>query len=349
MTYRVAIIGCGRMACTIDDEVVGKLDKSGMILPYCHAGGYLDYPGTEMVAACDIDEERLNNALARWHIPRGYTDFRECIRQEQPDIISVTTRPENHAEIIVFAAEHGVKGMFVEKPLCCSLTETDAIREACERHDVKLAFGPMRRNWAAYQQARALLDSGELGEVRAAIAFSGNPCGGHTLDNLLYLLSDPDPVSVRATLGTLSPFEGDTANMRFKPDAQIESAHVKFANGTAIHINGVRASGEYEVSCERGILRIPSDGYTFHARRADENGRGYDHMQLPPVERWSSGVAKVQDLAESVRTGQPGVSNLRATLISQEIGYAMYESHLRGGIAVGIPITENRDRWVSSW
>ena len=64
-----------------------------MILPYCHAGGYLDYPGTEMVAACDIDEERLNNALARWHIPRGYTDFRECIRQEQPDIISVTTRP----------------------------------------------------------------------------------------------------------------------------------------------------------------------------------------------------------------------------------------------------------------
>ena len=239
--------------------------------------------------------------------------------------------------------------MFVEKPLCCSLTETDAIREACERHDVKLAFGPMRRNWAAYQQARALLDSGELGSVQAAIAFSGNPCGGHTLDNLLYLLSDPDPVSVRATLGTLSPFEGDTANMRFKPDAQIQSAHVEFANGTAIHINGVRASGEYEVICEGGILRIPNDGYTFYARRADPHGRGYDEMDPPSVERWSSGVAKVQDLAESVRSGQPGVSNLRATLISQEIGYAMYESHLRGGVRVDIPITENRDRWVSSW
>ena len=77
MTYRVGIIGCGRMACTIDDEVVGKLDKSGMLLPYCHAGGYLDYPETEMVAACDIDPERLRNAQERWHIPRGYTDFRE--------------------------------------------------------------------------------------------------------------------------------------------------------------------------------------------------------------------------------------------------------------------------------
>ena len=148
MTYRVAIIGCGRMACTIDDEVVGKLDKSGMLLPYCHAGGYLDYPETEMVAACDIDQgatEQRPRALAHparlQRLPRVYPP-------EQPDIISVTTRPENHAEIIVFAAEHGVKGMFVEKPLCCSLTETDAIRAACERHDVKLAFGPMRRNWA---------------------------------------------------------------------------------------------------------------------------------------------------------------------------------------------------------
>ena len=72
-------------------------------------------------------------------------------------------------------------------------------------------------------------------------------------------------------------------------------------------------------------------------------------MELPPVERWSSAIAKVQDLAESVRTGQPGVSNLRATLIGQEIGYAMYESHLRGGVRVDVPITENRDRWVSSW
>ena len=186
--------------------------------------------------------------------------------------------------------------------------------------------------------------------MKAAIAFSGNPCGGHTLDNLLYLLSDPDPVSVRATLGTLSPFEGDTANMRFKPDAQIQSAHVEFANGTAIHINGVGASGEYEVICERGILRIPNDGYTFYARRADPHARGYDEMDPPSVERWSSGVAKVQD-PRRIRPPRPAPAsaNLRATLISQGDRLRDVRVAPRGGVRVDVPITENRDRWVSSW
>ncbi|MAH15581.1 MAG: hypothetical protein CMN65_07580 [Sphingomonadaceae bacterium] len=348
MTYRVAIIGCGRMACTIDDEVVGKLSRSGMLLPYCHAGGYAAVDETEMVAASDIDPERLRDAQERWHIPRGYIDYRELIAREQPDLISVTTRPENHAEIIVYAAEHGVKGMFVEKPLCCSLAETDSIREACERNDVQLEFGPMRRNWAVYQQARELATSGQFGEVQAALGFSGNPCGGHTLDNLLYLLGDPDPVTLQATLGKLSPFEGDTTDSRFKPDAPIQTAHVTFADDTAIYISGAGIRAEYEVVCTDGTIRILADGYALYARRYDESTRGYEEVPIPPVERWSSAVAKVRDLAEAVRTGQPGVSNLRATLVGQEIGFAMYESHLRGGAPVDIPIG-NRERWVSSW
>lgn len=202
------------MACTIDDERGATIDLTGTALPTCHAGAYTAVEETELVAACDIDPERLRRAQARWHIPRGYTDYRECIEVERPDIISVTTRPENHAEIMLYAAQHGVKGIYVEKPLCCSLAETDAIRGALERYGVQLEFGPMRRNWAVFQQARALATSGELGPRQAAIAYGGNPCGGHTLDTLLYLLGDPEPVAVQATLGKLSPYGGDATLQR---------------------------------------------------------------------------------------------------------------------------------------
>ena len=41
MKFRVGIIGCGRMASTIEDEVQG-LQRGGLILPYCHAGGYIE-------------------------------------------------------------------------------------------------------------------------------------------------------------------------------------------------------------------------------------------------------------------------------------------------------------------
>jgi hypothetical protein len=69
-------------------------------------------------------------------------------------------------------------------------------------------------------------------------------------------------------------------------------------------------------------------------------------------------VQKIQQLVEAIRTGVPAVSNLRVALgkfdtatpaeLSTEIGFGIYESHLRGGVAVHPPIP-NRQRWVSSW
>ena len=348
MTYSVAIIGCGRMACTIDDQHYRRERRTGLVLPHCHASGYVTVEDTELVAACDIDSERVQAAQERYDIPRGYADYEECITTEKPDLISVTTRPENHAEIIVFAAEHGVKGIFVEKPLCCSLAETDAIRAACEQHGVQLEFGPMRRNWTVYQQARTLAASGDFGRVQAVVGFSGNPCGGHTLDTMLYLLGDPEPVTVQATLGELSPHEGDTTQMQYKPDTTIQMARATFADETALYINGVGIRLEFEIVCSAGTIRTLNDGHSLVARRHDEATRSYREVSVPAVEHWNGTVHKVQDLVQAVRTGEPGVSNLRATVIGQEIGYAMYESHLQGGSEVAIPIA-NRERWVSSW
>ena len=128
MKYKVGVIGCGRMASTIEDEVQGAR-RSGLRLPYCHAGAYSVVEETEIVAACDIDEARLQTFQARWDVPNGYTDFRELIDREKPDILSITTRPEQHAEAMIYGAEHGVKGMYAEKPLCCSLAEADHIKE----------------------------------------------------------------------------------------------------------------------------------------------------------------------------------------------------------------------------
>ena len=109
---------------------------------WAHVGGYKRVEETEVVAACDVVEDKLDTFCERWDVPRKYTDFRELIDVEQPDILSITTRPEQHVEAMVYGAEHGVKGMFAEKPLCCSLVEADAIKEAFERNGVMLEFGP---------------------------------------------------------------------------------------------------------------------------------------------------------------------------------------------------------------
>ena len=345
MKFRVGIIGCGRMASTIEDEVQG-LQRGGLILPYCHAGGYIEVEETEMVAACDIAEDKLNAFTERWNVPRGYNDFRQLIDEEKPDILSITTRPEQHAEAMIYGAENGVKGMYAEKPLCCSLAEADAIKEAFQRNNVFLEFGPMRRNWAVYRQARQIADSGQLGAVKSALGFSGNSIGGHFLDTLLYLLDDPEPVSISGTLDELHKAEGEDNNLRFIQDTPILSALVKFDNDTSLHAAATGISGEYELVCQEGIIRIQNDGESIEVRQKNQNA--YDPIAVAPIEPWSGTSQKIRELVESIKTGRPGTSNLRATMLGTEIGFGLYESHLRGGIAIQPPIP-NRERWVSSW
>ena len=345
MAYEVGIIGCGRMSSTIEDEIQGPR-RGGLVLPYSPAAGYHAVAETEMVAACDVVEEKLQAFQERWGVPRGYADFRELIDAEQPDILSIGTRPEQHAEAMVYGAEHGVKGMYAEKPLCCTLDEADAISAAFAQHGVYLEFGPMRRNWAVFRQAREIATSGELGAVRSVLGFSGNSLGGHFLDTLLYLLGDPDPVRIRGTLGELHPAEGDTAGMRFVRDTEIRSALVEFADGTSLHAAATGGGYEFELTCTEGIIRIQNDGESLSVRKKD--GLAYDPIPVDPVEPWSGTACKIRELVQAIETGTPGVSNLRATMIGTEIGFGLYESHLQGGVAVEPPVP-NRTRWVSSW
>ena len=178
------------------------------------------------------------------------------------------------------------------------------------------------------------------------LGFSGNSIGGHFLDTLLYLLGDPEPVSIRGTLSELHPPEGDTSNMRFVSDTPILSAFVEFENGTTLHAAATGARGEYELICTGGIIRLQNDGESLYVRKAD--GGAYDPIEIEPVTPWSGTERKVRELVEAIKTDEPGVSNLRATMLGTEIGFGIYESHLQGGVAVRPPVP-NRERWVSSW
>ena len=124
---------------------------------------------------------------------------------------------------------------------------------------------------------------------------------------------------------------------------------VEFDNGSTLFAAGTGQNGEYELVCEEGIIRTQNDGESLHVRSATESGkRSLDPIEVTPVEHWSGTVKKIEELSKAIRTGEPGVSNLRATLIGTEIGFGLYESHLNGGTEVSLPVP-NRDRFVSSW
>src|SRR5919202_3523011 len=134
-TYRAALVGCSRMGAFIDNEV---RSSRSIVLPYSHAAGYEACDRTDLVAGADLRADVLAAFGERYGVPpeRRYTDYRQLIDREQPDIVSVATQPEQRAEVALYAVEHGVRALYGEKPLCASVAEAHRLVEAVEAHGV---------------------------------------------------------------------------------------------------------------------------------------------------------------------------------------------------------------------
>ena len=63
--YRAAVVGCGRMGSTIDDEHVGKPHYPW---PWAHAPGIIEARNVELVAGVDVDPKRLAHFGQRWGV-----------------------------------------------------------------------------------------------------------------------------------------------------------------------------------------------------------------------------------------------------------------------------------------
>ena len=166
-TYRAALVGCSRMGAFIDNEVVGTPHH---VPPYSHAAGYEACDRTDLVAGVDLRPDVLEEFGKRYGVGSDhlYTDYKELIAKEQPDILSVATQPEQRAEISIYAAEHGVKALYCEKALCASLPEADAMVEACERNGVALNMGTNRRWHPGFDKMREVIASGRAGRAEDA-------------------------------------------------------------------------------------------------------------------------------------------------------------------------------------
>jgi UDP-N-acetyl-2-amino-2-deoxyglucuronate dehydrogenase len=173
--YRAAIIGCGGISSR-------------------HARGFQALPGCELVAGADVRPENAMKQAAAFGIPRTYTDYRELLAKEHPDLVAICTWPGTHAEITVAAAEAGARGIICEKPACLSLAEADAMSDACERTGCRLAIAHHHRFDRQNTTARRLIAEGAIG---VPTLLRGGPDGGllnngtHFIDTSRYLLADP--------------------------------------------------------------------------------------------------------------------------------------------------------------
>ena len=333
------------MGGTIDEEV--SRGPNAILLPYSHAAGYTACERTTIVAAADVVEEKLERVCSKWNIPERYTDYRVMIEKEAPDIVSIATRPGNHAEITTFAAEHGVKGIYCDKPLCASMAEADAMVEVCEKNHVKFNLGTQRRYTPGYIKMREIVESGEIGERRSVIAYtSGAALWGytHAADMLLFFAGDSE---VEYVQGNVDVEDSDFDDNRTENDPPIVMGYVRFKNGT----HGVSIPGsayEFEVACSDGAVRSLNNGNEFQVRRRSEESGGLEQIDFPDYERKSGTVGCIEDIVDAIDTGSETHGNIHLARRSTELTFGLVDSQRQKGTRVTMPM-QNRDLYLGRW
>lgn len=345
-TYRVGVIGCGRIGSTIDEEVQGN---ASVILPFSHTAAYMEEPRVHVVGAADVDPEKREAYRQRWSVERVYDSHDTLLAREDLDIVSVCTRTEERPAVVAACAAADVKVIFAEKPMAWSLGEAEAMLAACRRHGAKLAVGCLRRWHPLYRQARDLMDAGEIGRVLQVTGYCGSSLshdGSHWTDLLRYFADD-------APIDWLVGEIGDPAALTDDWDRYGGNAYVAFRNGVRgyLRMMGTGAAvQEWDVIGERGRIRALDGGREFELWRRAGGGKTDRPVReaFPRPQRLSSPTAgAVADLVTCRESDKEPDCNGEDGYAALEIALAMRASFRRGSARVDFPFTDKEARLIT--
>ena len=304
----------------------------------------------ERAEVVSVASGSLANAAAtaqEFGIAHFTDDWRKTVSHPDVDLVCITTPPNLHLEMTLFAIEHG-KHVLCEKPMAMNIAEAESMLAAVRRASVltlidhELRFLPNRR------RALAMLKGGEIGKIRhtkynfraphrgdpnlpwnwwSDIKQGGGALGAiasHVIDSFHWFMG----VGVEEVFCRLHtnvkrrPFEGslrevttdDEANMilRFSSGDYVE-------DGTGLVSISMVEMPEYQNRIEffgtEGAMRIDEAGDLFIARAGEkewsriEGEARRDIPGLPPGE-FPQGFAHMAPMViDAIRSGAKSVEN----------------------------------------
>ncbi len=177
-----------------------------------HARAYEHVEKARLEAVCDKDPQRLRAFLEEFEVERAYSDLREMLEREKPDLLHVVTQPTQRVEFFELAAETGVPAMLIEKPLALDGSDFNAIAAIAPRLKTKVCVNHQLRFHPKVLELLGIVRSGEIGGLRfvegsARLGLAGQ--GTHVL-NLMFSFAGAHPQSVFGQVGGKDNWMGGT-------------------------------------------------------------------------------------------------------------------------------------------
>ncbi|HEY3258357.1 MAG TPA: Gfo/Idh/MocA family oxidoreductase [Gemmatimonadaceae bacterium] len=145
--FRIALVGCGRIARN-HVEAIQRID------------------GLELVAACDVNEERARTLAEPLGIP-WFASYEQMLDEVECEVVTICTPSGLHPAQGVLAAKTG-HHVVTEKPMAISLKGADELVQACDAANVHLFVVKQNRLNAPVQMLKRAVDRGRFGRLYMA-------------------------------------------------------------------------------------------------------------------------------------------------------------------------------------
>ncbi|MBQ8475412.1 MAG: Gfo/Idh/MocA family oxidoreductase [Clostridia bacterium] len=340
---KVAIIGCGCIAES------------------AHIPSYMNCEDAEIKYFCDIIIEKAQKFVDRLGVGTAIEDYHIALEDPEIDAISVCTPNLMHSIITIDALRAG-KHVLCEKPAARILDEALQMQQVQHETGKTLNIGVVCRFNAAVNDVRRRIMAGDLGEVyhvfinfrqhrsipgiggaftTKAIAGGGVliDWGVHRLDQVLYCLGDPNPVSVSAA--TYSKLGCDIKNYAYR---YMWSEATKDENGTydveesvtalvrtegpVISLEGAWAQNIEDeddyidfIGTKAGIRLKYCGNYKFYGV---EDGKFY--IEEPDIPDPGMFQEEINAFVRCVQTGERERSHIDNAIITARIMQGIYDS-----------------------
>ena len=190
----------------------------GMKFGMSHIEGAIAY-GAEIAAICDSDPSNLKFAGERYNIgeDKWVSDYHDLLSRKDIDLVTVAVPDQLHREISCDFLRAGIN-VLCEKPLALTREDCEEIIKAERESGAKFMVGQICRFTPAFEKAKEIISSGQIGEIyfaeseyahdygsfletwRAEPERHGVIGGGcHAVDLLRWLVGDPKEVFAYGT------------------------------------------------------------------------------------------------------------------------------------------------------
>ena len=329
----------------------------------CHIAGYRSSPDAELYAFCDINEGRLKAKGAHHGVTRLYTSAEEMMEAlPELDAVSVCVWNCNHYECTMAALRAG-KHVLCEKPLAMNEAQAVEMCEFAKSQGKLLMVGFVRRFMAETEELKRLTDEGYFGDMyytkATYLRLNGNPggwfcdkkrsgggpvidLGVHVIDEARYLMGNPQPVSVYATVqkrldrsvhcGGVEYVASDSGAINDVED--FAQATIRFDNGGVMMLETSYALNSPDPVCRIELYGTKAGCITDPLRILEDNGkelRTIDKYKELPANTFDGMFEKeIAHFVQCVATGCECRNPADDGVVVMRILDAIYESGRTG-------------------